>query len=147
MSRRKPKPGIVRVQIDGVPEYHEQTVGNAERFTIAMRRDRSALLTVDADSPEMAESLALNFWRSRKLGGRPSPTIVRRDALPATPDEAWQIAALQEEIERAERIADDAKSRRDELIRKSAKTLRPVQIAEVTGLTKGRVSQILRNIR
>lgn len=147
MSRRKSKPGIARISIEGVPDYSEQRIGNAERFTLAMRRDRSALITVDADTPEMAEALALNFWRSRRLGGRPSPTIVRRDPLPPPPDQAWEIAALQDEIERAERIADETKAKRDELIRASKKVVRPVQVAEVTGLTKGRISQILRSRR
>lgn len=143
MSRRTPKPGIVRVKIDGVSDYSEQRIGNAERFTIAMRRDRSDVIVVDADTPEMAEALAVNFWRSNRLGGRPNSTIIQREILPPPPDEAWQIAALQDEIERAERIGEDTKAERDRLIRKSAKVLRPVQVAEVTGLTKSRISQIL----
>lgn len=143
MSRRTPKPGIVRVKVDGVPDYTEQRIGNAERFTIAMRRDRSDVIVVDADTPEMAEALALNFWRSKRLGGRPNPTIIQREILPPPPDEAWQIAALQDEIERAEQIGEDTKAERDRLIRRSAKVIKPVQVAEVTGLTKSRISQIL----
>ena len=142
MSRRKKsRPGIVRVEIDGVDDRQDRRIGNAERFVVAMKRDRSALIVIDADTPEMAEALALDFWKSQRLGGRPSPTIVRRDPLPEPPESAWKLSDLQDEIDRADRIAADAKTARDQLIRK-AKELGPTEIAAVTGLTKGRIPQI-----
>ena len=144
MSRRKkPRPGIARVEIEGVPDHRDRRIGNAERFVVAMRQDRSATITVDADTPEMAEALALDFWKSRRLGGRPRPFVLRRDCLPEAGDDAWTLAALQDEIDRAEQIAAEVQGTRDDLIRK-AKDLRPTDAAEVTGLTKGRISQILR---
>lgn len=142
-KRRTPRPGIVRVEIDGVPDYRDRRIGNAERFVVAMKQDRSATITVDADTPEMAEALALDFWKSRRLGGRPRPFVVRRDPLPEPSDEAWTLAAYQDEIDRAEQIAAEVQDARDTLIRK-AKGLRPIDAANVTGLTKGRISQILR---
>ena len=142
MSRRKKaRPGIVRVEIPGVAEHHDRRIGNAERFTIAMKQDRSALIVVDADTPEMAEALALDFWKSRRLGGRPNPSIIRRDPLPPPTESAWKLCELQDEIDRAEKIAVDAKSARDELIRKAVE-LGPTEVAAVTGLTKGRIPQI-----
>lgn len=141
MSRKNGKPGIARVQIDGVDDYSDRRIGNTERFVVAMRKDRSALITVDADTPEMAEALALNFWKSQRLGGRPSPTIVRRDPLAEAPEIAWKLSGVQDEIERADKILADAKSARDKLIRK-AKRLGPTEIAAITGLTKGRIPQI-----
>lgn len=142
MSRRKKaRPGITRVEIDGVPDHQDRRIGNAERFVVAMKRDRSALIVVDADGPEMAEALALDFWKSQRLGGRPSPTIIRRDPLPPATESAWKLSDLQDEIDRADRIAADAKAARDELIRK-AKELGPTEVAAITGLTKGRIPQI-----
>lgn len=141
--RRKSRPGIARVEIEGVPDHRDRRIGNAERFVVALRQDRSATITVDADTPEMAEALALDFWKSRRLGGRPRPFVVRRDPLPPSSDEAWTLAGLQDEIDRAEQIIAEVQDARDELIRKS-KDLRPVDSAEITGLTKGRISQICR---
>lgn len=141
--RKKSRPGIARVEIEGVKDHRDRRIGNSERFVVAMKQDRSATITVDADTPEMAEALALDFWRSRRLGGRPRPFILRRDPLPATSEDAWRLAALQDEIDRAEQIALEVQETRDALIRKT-KDLRPVDAAEVTGLTKGRISQILR---
>jgi hypothetical protein len=139
--RRKARPGIARVAIPGVQEHHDRRIGNAERFVIAMRQDRSATITVDADTPEMAEALALDFWKSRRLGGRPTPTIIRRDTLPAPTASAWKLSELQDEIERADQISSESKLARDQLIRK-ADELGPTEVAAVTGLTKGRIPQI-----
>jgi hypothetical protein len=141
--QRKPRPGIARVEIEGVPDHRDRRIGTAERFVVAMRQDRSALITVDADTPEMAEALALDFWKSRRLGGRPRPFVVSRTLLPEPSEEAWTLAAYQDEIDRAEQIAAEVQGARDALIRK-AKGLRPIDAANVTGLTKGRISQILR---
>jgi hypothetical protein len=140
--RRKSRPGIARVDIDGVPDYRERRIGNAERFVVALRQDRSATVTVDADTPEMAEALALDFWKSRRLGGRPRPMIVRRDPLPEPSEAAWSLSELQDEIDRAEAIAAEVQEARDQLIRKGR--VRPVDAADVTGLTRGRISQITR---
>ena len=142
-KRRKSRPGIARVEIDGVDDRSDRRIGNAERFVVAMRRDRSATITVDADTPEMAEALALDFWKSNRLGGRPTPTIVRRDPLPEPTAAAWRLSELQDEIERADLISAEAKSARDALIRKS-KSLGPTEVAAITGLTKGRIPQIRR---
>lgn len=139
--RRKSRPGIARVQIEGIPDFHDRRIGCAERFTFAMTKDREKTITVDADTPEMAEALAVDFWKSRRLGGRPSPTLIRRDPLPEPPESAWTLFHLQDEIERADRIGEDAKRARDEMIR-SATELGPTEIAAVTGLTKGRIPQI-----
>ena len=142
MSRRKKsRPGIASVSIEGVPDRADRRIGNAERFVVALRKDRSATVTVDADGPEMAEAIALDFWKSNRLGGRPTPTIIRRDPLPPPTEEAWRISALQDEIERAEQIAEETKVARDELIRRAAE-VRSTDVAAITGLTKGRVSQI-----
>lgn len=141
--RRKARPGIARVEIDGVPDYRDRRIGNAERFVVAMRQDRSATITVDADTPEMAEALALDFWKSRRLGGRPRPFIVRRDPLPEPSEEAWALLEVQDEVDRAGIIGAEAQEARDLLIRKT-KSVRPVEAAAITGLTKGRISQILR---
>jgi len=143
VSRRSARPGIVRVSIDGVPDHQDRRIGNAERFVVAMRRDRTATITVDADTPEMAEALALDFWKSRRLGGRPSPMVLRRDALPPTSETAWSLSAIQDEIDRAETIAEDAKVERDRLIRKG-RDLEPGEAEAATGLTRGRISQIRR---
>lgn len=141
--RRKARPGIARVAIKGVEDRADRRIGNAERFVVALRKDRSATVTVDADTPEMAEAIALDFWKSNRLGGRPSPTIIRRDPLPPPTEEAWAISAIQDEIERAETIAAESQAARDEMIRRS-RDLRSVEVASITGLTKGRVSQIRR---
>jgi hypothetical protein len=69
--------------------------------------------------------------------------IVRRDPLPEPSAEAWSLAELQDEIDRAEAISAEVQEARDRLIRK-AKDLRPVDAADVTGLTRGRISQIIR---
>jgi hypothetical protein len=144
MARRQSKAGIVRAEIDGVEYNGDRRIGNAERFVFAMRKDRSATITVDANSPEMAEAIALDFWKSRRLGGRPKPTIIRRDALPPSSETAWKLDAVQDEIERAESIADEAKAARDELIQ-SGDDLRPGEAVGATGLTKGRIYQIRRD--
>jgi hypothetical protein len=141
--RKKARPGIARVEIEGVLDYRDRRIGNAERFVVALRQDRSATITVDADTPEMAEALALDFWKSRRLGGRPRPFVVSRSLLPEPSEEAWTLSDLQDEIDRAEAIAAEVQEARDDLIRKS-KGLRPIDAANVTGLTKGRISQILR---
>lgn len=142
MSRRRTaRPGIARVEIEGVDDYSDRRIGNAFRYVVEMRRDHSAKITVDADTPEMAEALALDFWKSRRLGGRPSPTIVKSEALPPVIKEAWGIAELQDEIDRADAIAIDAKEARDELIREATE-LGPTEVAAITGLTKGRIPQI-----
>ncbi len=142
-KRKKSRPGIVRVDIDGVPDHRDRRIGNSERFVIALGSDRSATITVDADTPEMAEALALDFWKSRRLGPRPRPVVIRRDPLPEPSEEAWSLAALQDEIDRADAISAEMQEARDRLIRK-ARGLRPVDAAEVTGLTRGRISQIIR---
>jgi len=143
VTRRKARPGIVRVAIDGFGDYQERRIGNAERFVVAMKRDRSATVTVDADTPEMAEALALDFWKKNRLGGRPTTTIVRRDPLPPPSDTAWALSAIQDEIERAETIAEESKVERDRLIRKG-RDLEPGEAEAATGLTRSRVSQIRR---
>lgn len=143
MSRRKARPGIVRVAIDGVADYQDRRIGNAERFTVAMKRDRSATVTVDADTPEMAEALALDFWKRNRLGGRPNPTVIRREILPPASDTAWALSAVQDEIDRAETIAEESKVERDRLIRKG-RDLSPGEAEAATGLTRGRISQIRR---
>jgi hypothetical protein len=143
-ARRKPRAGIVRVKIDGVDDHGDRRIGNDERFVFAMRKDRTATITVDANSPEMAEALALDFWKSRRLGGRPRPTIIRRDTLPPPSETAWKLDAVQDEIERAEQIADEAKAVRDQLIR-DGDDLRPGEAVGATGLTRGRISQIVRS--
>lgn len=143
-DRKQARPGIVRVNIEGIPaSYTERRVGNQERFVVAMRADHSSTITVDADSYEMAEALALDFWRSRRLGGRPRPTLLKRSKLPETSAAAWELSELQDEIERAEQIVQTVQERRDSLIREAPK-LRPVEAAEITGLSKGRISQIQR---
>lgn len=144
MSRRRtPRPGIVRVSIEGVEDRQDRRIGNSERFVVALRKDRSATVTIDADTSEMAEALALDFWKSNRLGGRPTTTIIRRDALPPATEEAWRLSELQDEIERADTIAAEAKAARDELIRE-ATDLGPTEVAAITGLTKGRIPQIRR---
>lgn len=139
--RRKSRPGIARIQIEGAGDYHDRRIGCAERFTFAMTKDRSATIVVDADTPEMAEAIALDFWKTRRLGGRPTPTLIRRDPLPEPPESAWTLFDLQDEIERAETIGGEAKRARDEMIR-SATELGPTEVAAVTGLTKSRIPQI-----
>ena len=139
--RRKARPGIARVEIEGVEDRHDRRIGNAERFVIAMNPDRSAVITVDADTPEMAEALAVDFWKSNQLRGRPKPTIIRRDELPQPTADAWKLSDLQDEIERADKISAEAKAARNELIRR-AKHIGPTDIAAITGLTKGRIPQI-----
>lgn len=129
------------MSIDGVNDYHDRRIGCAERFVVAMRRDGSATITVDADTPGMAEALALDFWRSRRLGGRPIPTVIRREVLPEPTEDAWRLSELQDEIDRAETIAGDTKRLRDDVIR-AAVDLGPTDVAAITGLTKGRIPQI-----